>query len=862
MKGGDFIKKILLLIAIMSIIFLTSTASIQTVADSSEDFSDKNVLFISSYSSSFDTFFHQVDGLRSVFDDTGVTFDIELMDSKRYYTDENLSNFYESLKYKLDQGFVYDVVIVGDDNALDFVVEHDDLFPTQPIVFLGINDVEKAKEQAKSPRFSGIYEETAILETVDIANELMPDARRVIAIVDSTVTGQAVAESFRLVGKNESDLSWDILDFSDLTFEEYERELLKISSDDIVLLVAAHRDVTGTTISFRESVKKTVRNLEQPVFTLYEFGVGLGLIGGEVVSYQEHGRYAAEITMEILSGTDVSTFGAVKNNTIKMFDYEILREYNMSVNNLPKDVIYVNREENVFLKLLPYILIGLVIIIVEGALILRLRFHIQERKKAEDELLKKRAELIDSNDELLVMNEEMTAANQELIESNDKLSNAVEQIEDQKKEIMDLIYLDVLTNLKNRRAISEVIEEWFKKGDRRYLYAISFLDVDNFKLINDTYGHDFGDRVIIETGRRLAAIETESIQIGRFGGDEFLIAYRAKDMNRFSSFLSNLENLFKTPFMIGDKSVFLTVSIGVAIYPIHGTAQAELIKKADMALYKAKGAGKNRSVVFDLQMNEDVEDKVLFQSHLRKDFENRKFYLNFQPVYDVKEQRFVGAEALIRWYNEELGQVSPIKLIDESEEMGLIVEIGKWVMEEAFSFAKVINLHSEEELIIAVNVSSVQLMHPEFLETVVNIIDKTGVEPENICLEVTETTLFDLSGDYYHVLPKIRKMGILIALDDFGTGYSSLSYFKNIPADILKIDKHFIDYIAENDSDRFTIKAMIDLAHHNDLKVIAEGVETVDQLEILLGLDCDIIQGYYYSKPLMKDEVRIKLLKQ
>lgn len=861
-RGGDFIKKLRTSILCMILLILTITVSIKTVAETNVDLSDKRVLFISSYSSSFNTFYSQLEGLKAVLDETGIIFEVECMDSKRFYTEENLNNFYVSLKYKIEHGEPYDVIIVGDDNALDFVIEHEELFPTQPIIFLGINDVEKAKEIAKDPRFSGVYENTSILETVELAKDLMPNARRVIGIADNTVTGQVVADIFETIGEEQDDLTWDILDFSDMTFEEYEVELLKISSDDIVLLLAAHTDVTGTTISFEEGVKKTLRNLEQPVFTLYDFGLGTGLIGGDVVSFYEQGHFAGEITYQILTGKDSSTFGAVENQTVKMFDYEILEAYDIPIRKLPTDVIYINKEESFFLTVIPYLLIGPLIILVEGGLIAYLRRNIYKRKIAEKELLAKREELIDSNDELITMNEEMSAANEELIDSNEKLSDAVEVIEDQKKEIMDLIYMDTLTNRKNRRAITELIQDWFEEEDRRYLYAILFLDVDNFKLINDTYGHDFGDRVIIETGSRISTIETDMIQFGRFGGDEFLIAYKDKDLNRFSAFLTKLENLFRTPFVIQERSIFLTVSIGVAIYPIHGNSQAELIKKADMALYKAKEAGKNRAVIFNLKMNEDVEDKVLFQSHLRKDFANRKFYLNYQPVYDVKERRYVGAEALIRWKNAELGQVSPLKLIKVSEDIGLIVEIGNWVMEEACKFAKSLNEKSDYDLTIAINVSTVQLMHPDFLESLSNIIKNTEVDVKHISLEMTETTLFDLTGENQFVIPKLKEMGVIIALDDFGTGFSSLSYFKNIPANVLKIDKIFIDHIGENDSDRFTVKTMIDLAHHNGLEVIAEGVETTDQLEVLMGLDCDIIQGYYYSKPLMKDEVEKKLLEQ
>ena len=301
-------------------ILFTSFTSIQTMASTKEALSDKSVLFISSYSPSFDTFFDQIEGILSVFEETNVSLEVECMDSKRFYTQENLDNFYTSLKYKVEHSEPFDVVIVGDDNALNFVLEHDELFPEQPIVFLGINDVAKAKEVAKDPYISGVYGKTSIEGTVDLAKKLMPDARRVVGLVDNTVTGQAVANLYWETAKSEDDLTWDILDFSEMTFEEYEVELLKISQDDIVLLLSVHRDVTGESISFDEGVKKTIRNLEQPVFTIYDFGVGAGLVGGDVVSFQEQGRIAGEIAYQILLGKDPASFSTVENNTVKTID--------------------------------------------------------------------------------------------------------------------------------------------------------------------------------------------------------------------------------------------------------------------------------------------------------------------------------------------------------------------------------------------------------------------------------------------------------------------------------------------------------------------------------------------------------------
>ncbi len=845
----------------LALIVLYNVTSSSTYNENG-DLTDKRVLFLSSYSPSFETFFKQVEGLKSVLDKNRVTLDIEFMDSKRFYTDENYQNFYKSLKYKVDNSEKYDVVIVGDDNALSFVTEHEELFIDIPIVFLGINDIENAKSHSENSTITGIYESVSLSGTVELAQKLKPDAERVIALVDSTITGQAVKKEYDLLDDNSDDLVFESFDLSEMTYEELQSLLSYTTEKDILLLIAVRRDMTGEVVSFRDGLDIIFAATGQPVFCLYDFGLDEGLIGGEVVSFKEQGQKAGEIALEILSGEKISNINLVENSHMKILNYNLIEKYNLSTDNLPDDVIFINKEESVLKKYLPYIVGGIIIIVLQGLLIFYLYNNVQIRKSTEGELLNKKQELICSNDELAILNEEMLASNEELTDSNEKLSNAIVKIEEQNQEIFNLVYLDDLTKTKNRLAISELIDKWLANPYDNYSYAILFLDVDNFKLINDTFGHDFGDRIIIETGRRLATLETENIQIGRFGGDEFLIIFKDKNIDNISEFLYELEELFKEPFSIDNRSLFLTISVGVSLYPIHGIASKELIKKADMALYEAKKSGKNRSVIYNQSMIEDLEDKVLFQSYVRKAYNNKEFHMNYQPHFDLSKGKFTGVEALIRWRSSELGYVSPLKLIQASEEMGLIVDIGKWVLEEACLFSKRINQRLDESIIVAINISSVQMLHPDFIRDLELIIKKTEVNPDNLCLEMTETTLFEFTEGNAHIITKLKSMGLEIALDDFGTGYSSLSYFKDIPASTIKIDKVFIDNMVNNEFDKYTVKMIIDLAHQKKLSVIAEGVEEKEQVDLLKHMKCDIIQGYYYSRPLMASEVTELLLNQ
>lgn len=822
----------------------------------------KRALFLSAYSPGFESFFYQIDGIKSVFDGEPVLFDVEFMDSKRFYTPQNLSNFYTLLKYKLSRIPPYDLIVAADDNALDFVVEHEELFPSQPIVFLGINDLDKAKNISQNPRITGIYESTSIKSTIELAHVLIPEAKRVIALVDDTVTGRAVSELYRAVDAQSLGLELSALNVSEMTFLTFQKQLRSLNKGDIVLYISALKDQTGETIKYSESFLMIQSALNQPVFCLYDFAIEDGLVGGDVISFYDQGREAGELALRILKGASPESIPVTKNDTIKLLDYRRLQDFNLNAELLPSDVILENRPESVLKRFLPYIFLALGIIVLEGLLIAYLRSSIRRRKLTEAELLERKQDLVKSNDSLAVANEELVASNEELEDSNQKLTVAIRRIEEQNREIYDLIYLDGLTHLKNRMAISETIEKTLAYADEDHHYAILFLDVDNFKDINDSFGHDFGDQVIVETALRLSSLECASVQIGRFGGDEFLIIYGASTMDGLSEFLMRIEGLFHAPVTTEERSLFLTISIGVALYPLHGRLHKELIKKADMALYDAKGSGKNRAVIYNQKMIEQLENKVIFQSHVRNAFIHKEFYLNYQPYFDVEKQRFTGAEALVRWNSPDLGSVSPLRLIQSAEEMGLIVEIGKWILIEACTFAKKLNEHAPVPITLSINISPVQLMHSGFTEDLKEILDATGVEPSSICLEMTETTLFEFTDGNAHVVDQIKRMGIGIALDDFGTGYSSLSYFKNIPASIIKIDKEFIEALGEDSFTRYTVESIINLAHQKSLQVVAEGVEHKKQLDILAHLGCDIIQGYYYSKPLMPEAAWALFLQQ
>ncbi|MBI9011222.1 MAG: EAL domain-containing protein [Clostridiales bacterium] len=436
----------------------------------------------------------------------------------------------------------------------------------------------------------------------------------------------------------------------------------------------------------------------------------------------------------------------------------------------------------------------------------------------------------------------------------DEINTSYEKIRIQTDQINDLVYNDLLTGIKNRFAITKTIEEYVEQESG---VGVLFLDVDNFKFINDTYGHDLGDLVIMATAKILLNQNHKNVEIGRFGGDEFLIVMSQCTEEELMSFAQKIQESFMFPVIIEEKKFYLTVSIGGSLFPDHGSTHMDLIKKADLALYDAKDSGRNLVRLYRKELDLNLEEKMAFQNAIKEALSNNEFYLNYQPYYNTHDFSLAGYEALIRWFSKEYGQVSPYKLITQVESMGLIIDLGDWIIKEAFKFAKKVNMLSDELVTVSINISIIQLLSHDFYNRLLSMLKDLDIPAEMIVLEMTETILIDSIDSGANVVEKLRNAGFGIALDDFGTGYSSLSYLSKMPVSIIKIDKSFIDHVVEDDD---FAKTIIHLAHKRSLTVVAEGVETIEQVDILKDNDCDVLQGYYFNKP-MSEEDAITLCK-
>ncbi|GFZ31028.1 hypothetical protein CSC2_15540 [Clostridium zeae] len=419
-----------------------------------------------------------------------------------------------------------------------------------------------------------------------------------------------------------------------------------------------------------------------------------------------------------------------------------------------------------------------------------------------------------------------------------------------------IAYHDYLTDLPNRQYMHKVAEKYFGKKDgcERSKSALIFVDIDNFKYINDTLGHNFGDFLICAIADRLDRIKGSEDLLIRLGGDEFVIILNSiEDIEQVEDFCNAMLACFESSFNVDNNYLQVTSSIGIAIYPEDGKGIDDLLTKADIAMYKSKSLGKNNYTFFHSGMNDKVIERMEIERYLRNALDKNEFVLYYQPQVDANTGMICSFEALIRWNSPELGFVPPDRFITLAEENHKIIDIGNWVLRSACEFIKEVHTNGHDKCYISINVSVIQLMQSDFVDNVLKIINDITIDPNCIELEITESIFIETYDSISDKLNRLREIGIKIALDDFGKGYSSLSYLKQLPISTLKIDKTFIDDVAEEHKVSL-VENIIDIGHKMNLKVVAEGVETEEQLDYLNKYSCDRIQGYYFSRPVPQRE--------
>lgn len=533
------------------------------------------------------------------------------------------------------------------------------------------------------------------------------------------------------------------------------------------------------------------------------------------------------------------------DNVKRIYSYRVLSNYPLAV--------VVGIDEAEALKGLKERVVGYCIITLTGIIIvicfIILSLRMIKHQARDKKLLKRayntmEAKVLLRTQELFLANEELASANEYLWDANKKLAQKNEQIR-------KIAYSDALTGLPNRLYFNAQLDVEMDRASRgEATGSVMFIDLDDFKTINDVFGHSFGDELIVKAGQRIVAKAGNSAFVARIGGDEFVvILHGVNDRIQIADIADKIVKELRAEYEVCGEHFLVSASIGIAIYPTDGCTTDEILKYADNAMYAAKRKDKNCWCFFEKKMQDEVLESMVLKNSLYYAVERGELLLKYQPIVTTEKNNIVGFEALLRWNSMENGFVSPARFIPIAEQSGQIHYIGVWVLKEACGFIRRLADKGYENVYIAVNISVKQLVADNFVSTVRSIIAEAKIMPSQIVLEITESFLMISIEDAVRKLAELRAIGIRLSLDDFGTGYSSLTYLWNLPVDILKIDKSFIDIIRQDLAKADIISSIIKMAHDLKLVVVAEGIENRQQYIFLSEKRCDFIQGYYISKP-------------
>lgn len=489
------------------------------------------------------------------------------------------------------------------------------------------------------------------------------------------------------------------------------------------------------------------------------------------------------------------------------------------------------------------LLICIAIILVLLIVITMSEIKAKTGKKAKEETDKNYLELQEAYRQISTIQKELCIKYEESKRSEEKAKK--------------LAFSDYLTGLPNRTAFTEMLENVMLTLRKEESVAIMYIDLDNFKYINDSLGHSYGDELLIDVAERVKQLLDENDYLARFGGDEFiLLTQNIEDVGLYEEKIKKVEKVFSYPFVLSMREFFITTSIGVTFAPRDGKTTQNLVKNVDLAMYEAKKIGKNTYCFYDEQMNSKRMEQIELQSELRSAIEEKEFEVYYQPHMDISLGKVVGFEALLRWKHPVKGILLPGQFLALAEETGLILPIGSFVLDRAISSLKEWHDKGFSALTMAVNLSARQFKEEELVSRIEDTLVKYEILPEYLELEITEKTAMEDLNFAIDKIEVLKEKGIKFTLDNFGSGYSSMNYLKFLPMDHIKLDKSFVEKIAGNERERNMASGLISLLHALPRKVTAKGVEGIEQARVLEMLDCDRAQGFLYGEPMEKEAVQ------
>lgn len=907
------------------------------------------ILVINSYHKGYPWTDEQSDALerrlRTALPDASL--DVVYLDWKRHPTRENLDLNADLLRTRYGERGP-DVIATTDDAALSFALDLRRSWQSPiPVVFSGIFEYSASYLIGDAPNVGGVYEILDPEGTIRLARSLNGAFRTVYLIHDSSETSLAFEEEVRrIIARTSPPLKLVVL--RDLPFETLRQRVAALPADGFVLLGSYASDVNGLTLAPNRFAALLAQSSTAPVFTLYQYLLGSGVIGGHLLSGTHDGEAAAQMVLGALAGVAPARPAPAKTARVVGIDFNEASRFRLDLRKLPYDAVVINRPLS-FVEQYPEIAIGgSAVIAVLTVLVVSLLLNIAQRKRMQRELRHNYDKLLESreqsrrNEERYRMALESTrdviwewdvARNARVFSDRLKLiigersanvhsvnewfalihpedrdavwaafnrylaketptysttyrvrcdddsyvwlqANAIALFDERDKayyvlgsytdvthemehrrHLDFLAFHDALTGLPNRMKLQTLTDEAIAARSPDGGVVLLFIDLDNFKYINDSFGHRTGDDLLVAVARRIGDAIDDGAVLARLGGDEFVVLCTACSAD-LPMLEGTVRSAFVAPFDVGGQLFYMSFSAGIAVAPEDGATFDELLMNADTAMYRSKGERRGRFVRFTAEMNVASLQRLRLHNRLRAAVEDGAFSLHYQPQVDSRTGMVRGFEALLRWTDPELGTVPPLRFIPACEESGLITRLGEWVLAEASAMARRLNEGRSTPLTVAVNVSVVQLLQGDFCGTAADIVRRAGASPAMLELEVTESLMMDALETGVRRLTHLSEAGFRIALDDFGSGYSSLNYLRRLPIQMLKLDKGFIDRLPSDPGDSRLIESLIHMARDMNLEVVAEGVESVGQRDILRGFGCHWLQGYLIGRPMPADGAR------
>ncbi|SDB22659.1 EAL domain-containing protein [Butyrivibrio sp. INlla16] len=772
------------------------------------------VLLLSSYTSQYYTFEPQIEGLKQSLDPNGIEFDVMFMDAKKHASNEDVETFHNYFIQRVNLKNDYDGVILADDEAVKFAMKYkEELFTDIPVVFFGVNNMTLAQMAVERYEMYGFYENDYLTNTIELSMKMMPDRKVYYGIHDNSPAGLADMVLYNREKSKHPDYTFNEINIAKIPFEKLHEELKAIPNDAVLIYMTCFKDSYGVVHSTNEMTNIITATTKVPIMRNYSSGMSDGVLGSVGMDFTAQASYVGALMADLLANRHADEqFLSIETPYTSEFDYQLMKKFGIDEKLLPKDAEVFNRPLTFFDmygKIFPAV----------GMIFLSMAF--------------------------LLMSAYVTvlvgrATNLELRESKEELEKTQEKIKYQ-AEHDD--FLDIL----NRRSAVDYLREHLTI---KHVYSILMIDIDNFKDVNETYGHQLADEILKYLSLSLEKIaEERSWMISRYGGDEFLIMVPKEQLDENSDAINEILELFRTPIPVGDETIILSCSIGISVSD-GSTLPDQHIINAEIAMYEAKQRGRNKAFRYSEEMKKKIREENKIKAKILDAFDNDGFYMVYQPQVNSMTKEVTGFEALVRMKEPGLYPNVFIPIVESSGWVGrlgrvttelVIKQLAAW-KEDGYK------LHP-----VSINFSSNQIGDTGYVDFIRDLLSRYNIPGKYVEIEITEGLFLERTEQADKLFQQFRELGIKLLMDDFGTGYSSLGYLTYIPVDYVKLDKSLVDSYLVEGKEAF-IKDVIQLVHDIDKQVIVEGVEEKWQFEKLRLFSADIIQGYYFCRPVMPDE--------